>query len=89
MRTNSTSSQLTGGDEGFARRRMNDIAGLAAILGTAFVVSLVTGVQTPLFAVVLFAAVGALAYAEQRYNGSASHHSASGGSLARRHVHHA
>lgn len=89
MRTNSTSSQLTGGDEGFVRRRMNDIAGLAAIVGTAFVVSLVTGVQTPLFAVVLFAAVGALAYAEQRYNGSVSQHGASAGSFARRPAHHA
>jgi hypothetical protein len=78
---------MTGGDEGFARRRMNDIAGLAAILGTAFVVSLVTGVDTPLFAVVLFAAVGALAYGEQRYNGAVSQHSASTGALARRRVH--
>jgi uncharacterized membrane protein YphA (DoxX/SURF4 family) len=86
MRPNSTSSQITG-DQGFARRRMNDIAGLAAILGTAFVISLVVGVQTPLFAVVLFAAVGALAYAEQRYNGAGSHRVSTGG-IARR-VHHA
>ena len=86
MRPNSTSSQVTG-DEGFARRRMNDIAGFAAILGTAFVVSLVTGVNTPLFAVVLFAAVGALAYAEQRYNGAVSQHGASTGALAGRRVH--
>ena len=87
MRPNSTSSQFTGGDEGFARRRMNDIAGFAAILGTAFVVSLVTGVHTPLFAVALFAAVGALAYAEQRYNGAIAQHSASTGAVARRRVH--
>jgi len=86
MRPNSTSSQVTG-DEGFARRRMNDIAGFAAILGTAFVVSLITGVNTPLFAVVLFAAVGALAYAEQRYNGAVSQHGASTGALAGRRVH--
>ncbi len=87
MRPNSTSSQLTGGDEGFARRRINDIAGFSAILGTAFVVSLVTGVHTPLFAVVLFAAVGALAYAEQRYTGAVSQHSVSTGAIARRRVH--
>lgn len=87
MRPNSTSSQITG-DEGFARRRINDIAGLAAILGTAFVISLVVGVQTPLFAVALFAAVGALAYAEQRYNGAVSQHRVSTGGIARR-VHHA
>jgi len=87
MRTNSTSSKATG-DDGFARRRMNDVAGLAAILGTAFVVSLLTGVQTPLFAVVLFAAVGALAYAEQRYNGAASEHRVSTSGIGRR-VHHA
>jgi len=86
MRPNSTSSQVTG-DEGFARRRMNDIAGFAAILGTAFVVSLVTGVHTPLFAVALFAAVGALAYAEQRYNGAVAQHGASTGAVARRRVH--
>ena len=86
MRPNSTSSQVTG-DEGFARRRMNDIAGFAAILGTGFVVSLVTGVHTPLFAVGLFAAVGALAYAEQRYNGAIAQHSASTGAVARRRVH--
>ena len=86
MRPNSTSSQVTG-DEGFARRRMNDIAGFAAILGTAFIVSLITGVNTPLFAVVLFAAVGALAYAEQRYNGAVSQHGASTGALAGRRVH--
>jgi len=87
MRPNSTSSKVTGGDEGFARRRMNDIAGFAAILGTGFVVSLVTGVNTPLFAVVLFAAVGALAYGEQRYNGAVTQRSASTGALARRRVH--
>jgi len=87
MRPNSTSSQLTGGDEGFARRRMNDIAGFAAILGTAFVVSLITGVNTPLFAVVLFAAVAALAYAEQRYNGAVSQHRVSTGGMGRRRVH--
>ena len=86
MRPNSTSSQVTG-DEGFARRRMNDIAGFAAILGTGFVVSLVTGVNTPLFAVVLFAAVGALAYGEQRYNGAVTQRGASTGALARRRVH--
>ena len=86
MRPNSTSSQVTG-DEGFARRRMNDVAGFAAILGTAFVVSLVTGVHTPLFAVALFAAVGALAYAEQRYNGAVSQQSAGTGAIARRRVH--
>ena len=88
MRTNSTASRATG-DDGFARRRMNDIAGFAAIIGTAFVVSLVTGVHTPLFAVVLFAAVGALAYAEQRYNGSVSQHHVSASGLSRRRVHHA
>jgi hypothetical protein len=87
MRPNSTSSQLTGGDEGFARRRMNDIAGFAAILGTAFVVSLVTGVHTPLFAVVLFATLGALAYAEQRYSGAVSQQSVGTGAIARRRVH--
>ena len=87
MRPNSTSSKVTGGDEGFARRRMNDIAGFAAILGTAFVVSLVTGVHTPLFAVVLFAAVAGLAYAEQRYNGAVSQHGVGTGSIARRRVH--
>ena len=86
MRPNSTSSKVTGGDEGFARRRMNDIAGFAAILGTGFVVSLVTGVNTPLFAVVLFAAVGALAYAEQRYNGAASQHHVGTGGVGRRRV---
>ena len=86
MRPNSTSSQVTG-DEGFVRRRMNDIAGFAAILGTAFVVSLVTGVNTPLFAVGLFAAVGALTYAEQRYNGAVSSHGAGTGAIARRRVH--
>ena len=87
MRPNSTSSQLTGGDEGFARRRMNDVAGFAAILGTAFVVSLVTGVHTPLFAVVLFAAVAGLAYVEQRYNGAVSQRSVSTGAITRRRVH--
>jgi len=87
MRPNSTSSQLTGSDEGFARRRMNDIAGLAAILGTAFVVALITGVNTPLFAVVLFAAVGALAYAEQRYNGAVSRQHVGTGGMGRRRVH--
>ena len=87
MRPNSTSSQLTGGDEGFARRRMNDVAGFAAILGTAFVVSLVTGVHTPLFAVVLFAAVGALAYAEQRYNGAVSQQHMGSGAIGRPRVH--
>ena len=86
MRPNSTSSQVTG-DEGFARRRMNDIAGFAAIIGTAFVVSLITGVHTPLFAVVLFAAVGGLAYAEQRYNGAVSQRSVSTGRIAGRRVH--
>ena len=86
MKPNSTSSKLTG-DDGFARRRMNDLAGFAAILGTAFVVSLVTGVHTPLFAVVLFAAVAALAYAEQRYNGAASQHGVSSSGIARRRVH--
>jgi len=69
-------------------RSPNLVAGLAAILGTAFVVSLLTGVQTPLFAVVLFAAVGALAYAEQRYNGAASQHRVSTSGIGRR-VHHA
>ncbi len=87
MRPNSTSSQLTGADEGFARRRINDVAGFAAILGTAFVVSLLTGVHTPLFAVVLFAAVAGLAYAEQRYNGAVSQRSVSTGALARQRVH--
>ena len=43
--------------------------------------------HTPLFAVVLFAAVGALAYAEQRYNGAVSQHRVSTGAIARRRVH--
>ena len=74
MSPNSISPPLTGtdrpSDEGFARRRLNDVAGLAAILSTAFVVGLITGVDTPAFAVVLFAALGALAYGEQRIRAS-------------------
>ena len=45
---------------------MNDIAGLAAIVATILVVALVVGVDTPLFAVAMFAALGALVFGEQR-----------------------
>ncbi len=83
MTANSTSSKLTGSDDGFARRRINDLAGLAAIIGTAFVVALITGVDTPVFAVALFAAVGALAYAEQRLTGAGPERSTPGGTMGR------
>ncbi len=68
-------SQLTGpaytsSNEGFARRRINDLAGLAAIISTAVVVGLITGVDTPAFAIALFAAIGGLAFAEQRLSGA-------------------
>ena len=76
MTPNSISPPLTGAtsgnaDDGFARRRINDLAGLAAIVSVAFVVSLITGVDTPAFALVLFAALGALAYGEQRLSAAA------------------
>lgn len=89
--TPSINRPLTGAggssNEGFARRRMNDVAGLAAILSTIFIVALVTGVDTPAFAIVMFAALGALVYGEQRLRGAAPQRgSAHHGALTGRHV---
>ena len=90
MTPNSTYPPLTGAadgqDEGFARRRMNDVAGLAAIVATILVVALVVGVDTPLFAVAMFAALGALVFGEQRMRAAAPHHSAHHGAFTGRHV---
>lgn len=70
MTPNSFSPPLTGtaatAEEGFARRRMHDVAGIAAIVGTILAVALITGVDTPLFAVAMLAALGALVFGEQR-----------------------
>jgi hypothetical protein len=57
-------------DEGFARRRVNDLAGLLAIASTVFLVALLTGVDTPAFAVVLLGAISALVYGETRLRGT-------------------
>lgn len=72
MSPNSIHPPLNGtpADEGFARRRLHDIAGLVAIFSVAFVVALVTGTDTPAFALALFAALGGLAYGEQRLRGT-------------------
>lgn len=72
MSPNSIHPPLNGSpqDESFARRRLHDIAGLVAILSVAFVVALVTGTDTPAFALALFAALGGLAYGEQRLRGA-------------------
>lgn len=90
MTPNSTYQPLTGAadghDEGFARRRVNDIAGLAAIVATVFVVALIVGVDTPLFAVAMFAALGALVFGEQRMRTAGSHHGSHHGSFSGRHV---
>ncbi len=87
MSLNRTYPQLTGttpsaSDQGFVRRRLNDIVGLAAILSTALVVSLVTGFDSPAFAVVLFAAIGGLAYGEQRMRDSVPAPQAKAGTLS-------
>lgn len=91
MSPNRTYPPLTGAahtptDRGFARRRINDLAGLAAILSTALVVAVVTGVNTPAFAVVLLAALGALVFGEQRLRGAAPQHSVHRGAMTGRHV---
>lgn len=90
MTPNSTYPPLTaaadGQDEGFARRRMNDVAGLAAIVATVLVVALVVGVDTPLFAIAMFAALGALVFGEQRMRAAATHHAPHHGTFTGRHV---
>jgi len=72
MSPNSIHPQLNGTpqDDGFARRRLHDIAGLVAIFSVAFIVALVTGTDTPAFALALFVALGGLAYGEQRLRGA-------------------
>lgn len=87
MTTNSMNMPLTASaDEGFVRRRMNDAAGLAAIVATILVVALVTGLDTPLFAVAMFAAVGALVFGEQRLRAATPQHTPRHGAFAGRHV---
>ena len=90
MTPNSTYPPLTaaadGQDEGFARRRMNDVAGLAAIVATILVVALVTGLDTPLFAVAMFAALAALVFGEQRLRAAGPHHTSHHGAFTHRHV---
>lgn len=87
MSTNSTTTPLTGSDEGFARRRMNDLAGLAAIVSTMFLVSLLTGTDSPIFAVAVMGALGALVYGEQRLRATSGTASAAARApLARRHA---
>ena len=90
MTPNSSHRPLTGTeastDEGFARRRMNDVAGLAAIVSTIFIVALVTGVDTPLFAIVMFGALGALVYGEQRLRGAAPRSTTHHAGFTGRHV---
>ena len=90
MTPNSSHRPLTGTeastDEGFARRRMNDVAGLAAILSTIFLVALVTGGDTPAFAIVMFGALAALVYGEQRLRGATPQHTAHHGAFTGRHV---
>jgi hypothetical protein len=90
MTPNSIHPPLTGSadgqDEGFARRRVNDIAGLAAIVATILVVALVVGVDTPLFAVGMFAALGALVFGEQRMRAASPHHTSQHGAFTGRHV---
>lgn len=72
MSPNSIHPPLNGtpADDGFARRRLHDVAGLVAIFSVAFAVALVTGTDTPAFALALFAALGGLAYGEQRLRGA-------------------
>lgn len=72
MSPNSIHPQLSGApsSESFARRRLQDIAGLVAIFSVAFAVALVTGTDTPAFALALVAALGGLAYGEQRLRGA-------------------
>ncbi len=90
MTPNSTYQPLAGDadgrDAGFARRRMNDIAGLAAIAAAVLAVALVVGMDTPLFAVAVFAAVGALVFGEQRLRAAATHHAPRHGAFTGRHV---
>ena len=73
-------------DEGFVRRRMNDAAGLAAIVATILVVALVVGVDTPLFAVAMFAALAALVFGEQRLRAAAPQQATHHGVFHGRHV---
>lgn len=72
MSLNRTYGTTRSADEGFLRRRMNDLVGLAAIFSTGLVVSLITGIDSPAFAVVLLGALGALAYGEQRMHDAAA-----------------
>lgn len=81
-----TSASTGSADDGFARRRMNDVAGLAAIVATILVVALVTGLDTPLFAVAMFGALAALVFGEQRLRAAGSHQGSHHGAFTHRHV---
>ena len=84
MRPNSTSSQITGATRASPAAASTTSRASPRSSARHSSSRWSSACDTPLFAVVLFAAVGALAYAEQRYNGAVSQHSVSTARIARR-----